>query len=462
MSRIITGPIKIPNGTQITSGEILFRAYRHNYSADGTVPIGVTASIDLTGGSFAQEILNGDYQVLYILPNNAGKIPLGHVVVEDGGSITLGELIDISRNKTADWSISADFATKSYVHDYVNFGATAYDVDIADLNPGSATPLQLWRVAANGIDVESFTLNINHVNPVGMNNGQQVYVENGAFVGKTAEVYKIIASPYAALAEEKILLRPSDNITLPTANDGDTVHFSSADEYAVTPRLYDEFVNIINDEIAISNIDTVDWISTDVFKNDSNGILTPQGVLAFGWGRTSSSSGSWSGALNSDIALAISQTQTLTVLCKVGTATAGIQINLYNNTDAVSNFTAFSVSNGKFVVSVSSSDVVARAIDLADGWQLLSITYKAQQNDVGDDLIAFIYPVFSSVEIDTYHYIAWAVIQHAPHYRTVYSEYPEIHASDALIFGASEALIVNDTRSFSLRYNAEINDWRLS
>lgn len=166
--RTLLGPLIYPDGTPMANARIILRAARHNWSADGLVAHTIEQQILTNGaGNFAQSVAYGDYHVWLELPESNGKQKIGQIVVEAGAAIPLGELIELSRDATADWSISATWATQSWVNDQILLGGVAYDVAITALNPGGGTAGQLYRVAIGGLLLEAFTLELQDV-PIGI------------------------------------------------------------------------------------------------------------------------------------------------------------------------------------------------------------------------------------------------------------------------------------------------------
>jgi len=151
-----------PDGSPMANVTLFLVAQRVNWSADGFVAHSVEQQIitDATG-QFAQPVATGDYQVWYQLPHSPGKQRLGAIAVEAGAAIELGELIELSRDSSADYSISADWATKAWVNAQITVGAVPYDISVTAFNPGSGAIGQLYRVAASGLYIEPFTLKLN-------------------------------------------------------------------------------------------------------------------------------------------------------------------------------------------------------------------------------------------------------------------------------------------------------------
>lgn len=159
--RTLIGPLIFPDGTPMANARIYLRSARVNWSAAGLVASSVEQMI-LTNdtGQFATAVAFGDYHVWLELPESLGKQKIGQIVVEAGSPIELGELIELSRDATADWSISADWATQSWVLAQITVGAVPYAIALSAFNPGAGTAGQLYKVSASGLLIEPFTLQL--------------------------------------------------------------------------------------------------------------------------------------------------------------------------------------------------------------------------------------------------------------------------------------------------------------
>lgn len=159
--RNLLGPMIFPDGSAMANVTVLIRAQRVNWSSDGLAAHSSEHRFQTDqNGDFVVAVAPGDYQVWYQLPGTTVQQRLGPIAVEDGASVELGELIELSRDKTADYSIAADWATKAYVTAQITLGAQPYDVGVTQLNPGLGTAGQFYRVTLNGLSIEPFTFQL--------------------------------------------------------------------------------------------------------------------------------------------------------------------------------------------------------------------------------------------------------------------------------------------------------------
>lgn len=159
--RTLTGPLIYPDGSPMGNVQVFLRAQRVNWSGAGLVCKSVEQVIITNDiGEFAIAVAPGDYQVWVSLPETSARQHLGGIVVETGAAVELGELIELSRDASADWSISADWATRAWVNAQIVIGGVPYDIDVTALNPGAGTAGQLYRVAADELTIEPFTLQL--------------------------------------------------------------------------------------------------------------------------------------------------------------------------------------------------------------------------------------------------------------------------------------------------------------
>lgn len=162
--RNLIGPLIHADGSPAANVTLVLAARRVNWSADGLVASSSEHRFDTDdNGDFIIAVAPGDYDVWYLMPNG-GKQRLGQIAVEDGSTVELAELIELSRDMSADLSISADWATKSWVTAEITIGAQPYDVAITALNPGAATAGQLLKIV--GGTVQGFDLELKDY-PVG-------------------------------------------------------------------------------------------------------------------------------------------------------------------------------------------------------------------------------------------------------------------------------------------------------
>ena len=149
MTRTVTGPITLPDGSAVRSGKLRFTATRNNSSADGDVPKGVSQSFFTTTlGGLRVDIDSGQYRVDLQMPNTDTWITLGNALVEAGGAIPLGELIELTDTNLA--STYPDIATRTWVEASYSAG-TPSSIDVTDLGIGRANAGDMLRVGPEGI-----------------------------------------------------------------------------------------------------------------------------------------------------------------------------------------------------------------------------------------------------------------------------------------------------------------------
>lgn len=222
--RTLIGPMIYPDGTPMAGVTFMLRAVRLNWSTDGAVPQGIEHRFTTDhNGDFVVSVAQGDWQVWYEMPNTFGAQEiLGPLVVEDGSTISLGELLELSRDKTADYSIAADWADKAWVIAQITMGATPYDVAIDALNPGLGTAGQLYRVTGDGLNVEPFTFQLKDY-AIGIAGAYGVMYRKPDGKPGLLPVPRTISDDTVAVLGDKILILMDDasgdiDITLPPMN----------------------------------------------------------------------------------------------------------------------------------------------------------------------------------------------------------------------------------------------------
>jgi len=102
-------------------------------------------------GAFSIDLALGDYRV-EIQPNGTTLWKYaGDIAVESGASIVLGDLIDQSRDKTADYSVGIDWVTYAEMVAYVDGGqGSPGDLDVTDLGIGTAVARDVLEINKGG------------------------------------------------------------------------------------------------------------------------------------------------------------------------------------------------------------------------------------------------------------------------------------------------------------------------
>jgi hypothetical protein len=150
--RTVSGPLYDPlNSTVIAEAKVRFRALRNNYSSGHAVVKGAmqytTTSV---AGNFTVNVALGDYRVEIQRKNETNWVHIGDCAVESGSTVNLGYLIELTRDKTADYSISADWVTWDQMTAYVGGGGSPGDIDITDLGVGTAQAYCGIEIDVNG------------------------------------------------------------------------------------------------------------------------------------------------------------------------------------------------------------------------------------------------------------------------------------------------------------------------
>jgi hypothetical protein len=174
MSRIVTGRLYYPDSSEVTDATLSIVAKRHSYSAaDGAVPYHVDIQVDIdSSGDFSIDIPAGEYDVR-LLSAYSTWYSIGTIVVNpsDTSNITMGELIELSRDDTWDADAAETWATKAYVDSALACGRDPGTLPITDLGVGTlddgdivvrkgsalgSAPLRARITAATGETAEAF------------------------------------------------------------------------------------------------------------------------------------------------------------------------------------------------------------------------------------------------------------------------------------------------------------------
>jgi len=148
MSRVITGPLEYPDGTQLPRGLLRFVGTRNSYSADGSTPIYTQYDVRCDNeGQFRQAINFGQYRVLLQPFGAAAWLTLGQVKVTAGGTVPLGEILEFTGSTLE--TTYPDVATRTWVAATYSPG-TASSLDITDFDPGYAPAKSYLRVDREG------------------------------------------------------------------------------------------------------------------------------------------------------------------------------------------------------------------------------------------------------------------------------------------------------------------------
>jgi len=148
MPRTVTGPIELPDGTAVTSATIKFYTTRNSYSADGSVPIytEMTTTTDVHG-AMSVALNYGQYRVLLQASGETNWLTLGDVLVEAGGTVPIGEILEFTDSDLV--TTFPDAATQTWVESTYTAG-TASSIDITDLGLGAATAYEAIEINASG------------------------------------------------------------------------------------------------------------------------------------------------------------------------------------------------------------------------------------------------------------------------------------------------------------------------
>ena len=139
-TRTITGPGYEPDVTGLDQATIRFIALRNNYSTSHPVYRGTISSITTTvAGAFSVALGLGDYRCEMQENGATPWIALGDIAVTAGSSVTLGELIEETRDLSLDLTLTADWVTYDEMVAYVDGGGGSVgDLPITSLGLGTA------------------------------------------------------------------------------------------------------------------------------------------------------------------------------------------------------------------------------------------------------------------------------------------------------------------------------------
>lgn len=213
----------------------------------------VEVTIDASG-DFSVDVPIGEYDVRFEA-SNGGWYSIGSIVVNSGdtSNITLGELIELSRDTGFDADASAEWATRSYVDSAVACGRDPGILPVTDLGYGTLGDGQILR--RSGSALAALDAEIDSIPPTGYTASYQIRIDD-AGTGWAEFPWRALdsASPVTAVDGGKYILSGGETLNLPSSPaTGDYVVVIPHDDWVSDPPTVDPGAENIE-----STADTID------------------------------------------------------------------------------------------------------------------------------------------------------------------------------------------------------------
>jgi len=149
MSRLVKGRLEYPDGTALSNATVRLVSTDLRFTAgDGGVPISLSSDFSVDAiGVMSANVKYGQYRVTWQAGGESTWQVWGDAVVEAGGAIEPGELIEFSDTDLL--STYADVATRAWVISTYSAGAPS-SLDITGLDVGTAEANEFIAVHDGG------------------------------------------------------------------------------------------------------------------------------------------------------------------------------------------------------------------------------------------------------------------------------------------------------------------------